>query len=208
MRIPSRSIEASQRVSHELANVLALMERKIVFAESCTAGLGSALLAQVPGISQWMCGSAATYMAAVKTEWLGVPEALIERFTAVSPETTRAMAGQVLARTPVADLSAAITGHLEPSAAPNHRPVAFVGLAERCGPRVMVSPIERIELNPSTRVARQWQAAVAVLDRATRHLKHIDEIETRQAEGCPLCARPGHRDWAEWSPFPANLKAR
>ena len=206
MLIPARSIEASQHLSRQLAERLAESQRKIVFAESCTAGLVSALMAQIPGISHWLCGSAVTYMSEVKTEWLGVPTRLIEQFTAVSPQASQALAGQVLARTRMADLSAGVTGHLEPSATSDHQPVALIGMAERCGDRIVVSPIEQIKLTGGTRVARQWEAALAVLDRVVRHLQLFDaggqspKSDARSA--CPRCRRIGHDGWSDWSPFP------
>jgi len=43
-----------------LAQILEEQNRKIVFAESCTGGLVSATLTQIPGISSYHCGSAVT----------------------------------------------------------------------------------------------------------------------------------------------------
>ena len=44
-----------------LADCLRLRSRRVVLAESCTAGLVSAALAQVPGVSEFHCGSAVVY---------------------------------------------------------------------------------------------------------------------------------------------------
>ena len=68
-----------------------LVERasdKVVFAESCTAGLISAAMAGVPGISQFLCGSFVTYREAAKQEMLNVPPELIRKHTAVSVSYT------------------------------------------------------------------------------------------------------------------------
>ena len=45
------------RLAQSLANCLNQRQVGVVFAESCTAGLVAASLAQVPGISRWLCGS-------------------------------------------------------------------------------------------------------------------------------------------------------
>lgn len=50
---------------------------KVVFAESCTAGMAAALLGAVPGISDSFCGSFVVYRAKSKQDWLGLPEALL-----------------------------------------------------------------------------------------------------------------------------------
>lgn len=78
--------------------------------------MAAALLGGVPGVSKVFCGSAVTYREATKLSWLQVPEETLQRYTAESPETTRALATQVLRHTPEATLAAAVTGHLGPDA--------------------------------------------------------------------------------------------
>lgn len=66
--------------------------KKIATAESCTAGLLSGKLTEVPGVSQvFECGIAA-YSPEIKRQVLGVPESVLEEQGAVSPETAGAMA--------------------------------------------------------------------------------------------------------------------
>ena len=55
---------------------------RVVFAESCTAGLVSASLAAHPGISRVHCGSSVTYRAQTKSHWLDISPALITRHSA------------------------------------------------------------------------------------------------------------------------------
>ena len=143
---------------------------RIVFAESCTAGLASAQLAQVPGISDWMCGSAVTYRESVKQDWLGIDAAMLAKHTAVSAAVTRQMSEQVLRRTPEADLSVAVTGHLEvPAAAgPCH---AWIGTSFRESDSILPANPARFELDGKNRVARQWQAACLVLEMAVKRVK-------------------------------------
>ena len=61
-------------------------------AESCTGGLMAKRLTDVPGASQVFKGGIVSYTNEVKAGVLGVPEALLEQFGAVSAEVARAMA--------------------------------------------------------------------------------------------------------------------
>ncbi|WP_457600363.1 CinA family protein [Hydrogenivirga sp.] len=60
-------------------------------AESCTAGLVSARLVNVPGSSEYFIGGVVVYSNELKGEFLGVGEATLNRFGAVSEETCREM---------------------------------------------------------------------------------------------------------------------
>ncbi|ADG69759.1 CinA domain protein [Planctopirus limnophila DSM 3776] len=105
-----------EQAAARLAGKLADSKQRLILAESCTAGLVSATLAQTPGISTWLCGSAVVYQEQTKTTWLGVSAATLAQYTAVSREVAQEMAAGVLQLTPHADIAAAITGHLGPHA--------------------------------------------------------------------------------------------
>lgn len=100
------------------AEALLRTRTRLVLAESCTGGLIAASLAQTPGISECLCGSAVVYRTATKTAWLGVPAELLAdpAIGPVSAEASAAIARGVLARTPEAQLALGITGHLGPDA--------------------------------------------------------------------------------------------
>ncbi len=160
-------LEAAQR----LADRLAATQTRIVFAESCTAGLASALLAQIPGISAWHCGSAVTYRETTKIAWLNVSAEDIERHTAVSEQVAKQMAAGVLGNTPEAQLALSTTGHLGPNAPPSFDGLAFVGIARRAAGDHAASAIQlgtchRLQLKEQERIARGWEAATAVLQLA------------------------------------------
>ena len=72
-----------------------------MLAESCTGGLVAATLAQIPGISEHLCGSAVVYRAPTKSAWLGIDQRLLDdpAIGPVSAEVTRALALAVLERT-------------------------------------------------------------------------------------------------------------
>jgi PncC family amidohydrolase len=151
------------RQAAALAQELFRTRRRVVFAESCTGGLIAAALARTPGIAEHLCGSAVTYREATKTQWLGVPAREMARHTAVSEQVARRMALGVLANTPEADYSAAVTGHLGPNAPESQDGLVFVAVAHRLGKRTSVLRVERVQLVQRTRLRRQREAAALVL---------------------------------------------
>ena len=152
-----------------LAKQLAANQQKIVFAESCTAGMVAALLGSCPGISAWLCGSAVTYRETTKTQWLDIDPALLKQFTAESAETTCQMAKSVLQKTPEANLAAAITGHLGPQAPPEIDGKIFMALAIRNQDTIDISQLE-YQLEQTDRRARQLEAATHLLSFALKIL--------------------------------------
>ena len=109
-----------------------LIERgvTIAVAESCTGGLISHLLTQVPGISAVLERSVVSYSNRSKTDSLGVPAALIQRHGAASAEVAGSMACGVreIAGT---DLGLSTTGIAGPGGGSEEKPVGLVyfGLA-------------------------------------------------------------------------------
>ena len=57
---------------------------RLATAESCTGGLVAGAITDVAGSSDWFDRGFVTYSNAAKIDQLGVPEALIARFGAVS----------------------------------------------------------------------------------------------------------------------------
>ncbi len=141
-----------------------------MFAESCTGGLISAQLAKIPGVSDWLCGSAVTYRCDTKIQWLGVSAGAIASHTAVSEPVASQMAEGVLARTPEASLAASITGHFGPDAPEGFDGVVFVGIAARSGEGATVK-VRRHQLNHQERVDRQTEAAELVLRLVLKELE-------------------------------------
>ena len=109
-------MEFADSVYQQLADLLVAKQQRIVFAESCTAGLISASMARVPGVSEVLAGSAVVYQLATKTHWLSVEPALLDDPGPVSEIVSQQMAVGVLKITPHASLAASVTGHLGPDA--------------------------------------------------------------------------------------------
>lgn len=159
--------------------ILPLLEetnRRIVCAESCTAGLVSASLAGIPGASNWLCGSAVVYRDATKTAWIGVSEGLLSDPDrgAVCEETALRMAEGVLGVTPEASVSVSVTGHLGPGAPAGLDGVIYIGWAERTPGtfQPVMARCQRVELQTpaptdgqdlARRAARQMEATQCVL---------------------------------------------
>ncbi len=100
----------------------------LAVAESCTGGLVTDRLTDVPGSSEFLERSVVTYSNAAKTDLLGVPADVIEQYGAVSEQTARLMAEGVrtLART---DVGLAITGIAGPAGGTDLKPVGTVYIA-------------------------------------------------------------------------------
>jgi nicotinamide-nucleotide amidase len=108
--------------------VLELCRRRgltLATAESCTGGLVAARLTDVPGSSDVVLGGIVSYSNAVKTAQLGVPEALLARVGAVSPEVAKAMAEGARAHLG-ADVAVATTGVAGPGGGTPEKPVGLV----------------------------------------------------------------------------------
>jgi PncC family amidohydrolase len=146
-----------------LARVLKQTGFKVVFAESCTAGLVSALLARVPGISEYHCGGVVVYRNATKHKYLKISQNVLRNPGPVSERVAAEMAVQVLRRTPEADFSASVTGHLGPGAPPKLDGLVFIGRAERRGRSIHVE-VETFRCQRSdSRTTRQRKVANRVL---------------------------------------------
>jgi PncC family amidohydrolase len=159
--------ESLTAAAQRLAALIDERQTRIVFAESCTAGLVAATVAQVAGVSQWLCGSAVVYREATKSAWLGISLADIHEHDVVSEFVAHQMALGVLRMTPEAMYSASITGHLGPGAPPELDGVVCIAAAKRVGSDVKVIQVVRESLSASDRIVRQQQAAVRVLERLT-----------------------------------------
>ncbi len=110
---------------------------RIATAESCTAGLTAARIADIPGISYFLEGGAVTYSNKLKTNVLKVQPAILRNVGAVSEETARAMAQGAINLTN-ADYSVAITGIAGPTGATKDKPVGLVYFGVASKNRVLV----------------------------------------------------------------------
>ncbi|MDD4013557.1 MAG: nicotinamide-nucleotide amidohydrolase family protein [Candidatus Omnitrophica bacterium] len=123
-----------ERVVHNLFTSNGLT---LAGAESCTGGLVSARITNVPGSSSYFKGSVIAYSNSAKVSLLEVPASVIMRSGAVNPITAKKMA---LGARKVfgSDVAFSLTGIAGPGGASAAKPVglAFIAVATRRGERV------------------------------------------------------------------------
>jgi nicotinamide-nucleotide amidase len=110
-------------VDDQVAALLA--GRRIATAESCTAGLIAARLADRPGASAYLAGGVVAYANDIKSAALGVDPELIDTHGAVSEPVAEAMAAGGLQRFG-ADTAIAVTGIAGPGGGTAEKPVGTV----------------------------------------------------------------------------------
>lgn len=112
-------------------SVVRLLKRRgmtLATAESCTGGLISNRITNVPGSSMVFTHGFVTYANEAKTAMLGVPAELIEAKGAVSEEVARAMAEGAL-RASGANIAVAVTGIAGPGGGSEEKPVGLAWIA-------------------------------------------------------------------------------
>ena len=141
----------------------------VATAESCTGGLVAWALTETAGSSAWFERGVITYSNASKREALGVSEATLEAFGAVSQPVAREMALGALARSHAA-LSLAVTGIAGPGGAVPGKPVGTVcfGWALRLPDPTQDAPLLRVQTRvfPGDRAAVRQAAALHALQGA------------------------------------------
>jgi nicotinamide-nucleotide amidase len=143
------------------ALVLRLLRERgltLATAESCTGGMVAARLTDVAGSSDVFVGSVVAYANEVKAASLGVPEATLAEFGAVSAETAAAMAAGARERLG-ADVAVSVTGVAGPDGGTDEKPVGLVYL-HAAGP--MGERALRFDL-PGDRETVRTRATVAAL---------------------------------------------
>ncbi len=107
------------------ADLLLKSGTKIAIAESCTGGLVSAKLTDIPGISAVFDRAIISYSNRSKVENLGVKQETLDKYGAVSGETAKEMAEGVR-RVAGAGIGLSITGIAGPDGGTAEKPVGLV----------------------------------------------------------------------------------
>jgi nicotinamide-nucleotide amidase len=138
----------------------------LAVAESCTGGLISKRLTDVPGSSGYFLGGVVAYANDVKEGVLGVDEALVRQHGVVSEDVARAMALGVVQKLH-ASAGLGVTGVAGPGGGSPEKPVGTVFYAATVGGRTVV----RRELFLGDREAVRERAAHATLGLLLRLLE-------------------------------------
>ena len=137
----------------------------LAVAESCTGGLISERLTEVPGSSVYFMEGVVTYSNDAKSRSLGVDPELILRRGAVSPEVAEAMAEGVRRRADT-DFGLAATGIAGPGGGTEEKPVGLVYVALSDDAHTE----HRKLMLPGDRHLIRWRASQAALDLLRRRL--------------------------------------
>ena len=97
----------------------------LAVAESCTGGLLSKRITDIPGCSDYYLGGVCSYANSVKMNVLGVKKETLDTVGAVSPEVAEQMAAGV-ARALGADIGVGTTGIAGPGGGTDDKPVGLV----------------------------------------------------------------------------------
>ncbi len=127
------------KAAQKLLRICAEKRLMLACAESCTGGLLSALLTELPGSSAVFDRGFITYSYAAKTKQLGVKPATLQRHGAVSSAVALAMVQGCLKQSE-ADIAIAITGIAGPGGGTPHKPVGLVYIAtQKRGKKALVT---------------------------------------------------------------------
>ena len=138
-------------------------DRRVVLAESCTGGLVSAALTEVPGSSAVLDRGFVTYSNESKIEMLGVPLDIIETFGAVSIACAWAMAKGALEHSG-ADVAVAISGVAGPGGGTDLKPVGTVVFARVVRGAEGEPEGEMKRFEPTSRADIRRQATICALE--------------------------------------------
>jgi len=145
-------------------------QQTLAVAESCTGGLLSAHLTDVPGASEVFLGGVVSYSNEAKEHLIDVPHETLVEHGAVSEEVALAMAEGVRARFG-SDWGAGITGIAGPTGGTEEKPVGLVHWAV-AGPDG-VSAKHHVFLGDRS-IVREWSLN-ATLDLLRRRLLALEE---------------------------------
>jgi competence/damage-inducible protein CinA-like protein len=144
---------------------LAMTEFTVAVAESCTGGLISQRLTNVPGSSKYFIEGMVTYSNESKVRLLGVDKKIIKEFGAVSQQVARDMARGVRHKAK-SDFGLAVTGIAGPGGATEEKPVGLVYIALADDAHTE----HRKLMIPGDRELIRWRASQAALDMLRRRL--------------------------------------
>ena len=148
-----------------LGEMLAARHLTIAVAESCTGGLITSRLTDVPGSSRYVERGVVSYSNASKIELLGVPEDMIAAHGAVSEAVATAMAQGIRTRSHV-DIGIGVTGIAGPEGGTPDKPVGTVCIAATSEADTRVRTFRFV----GGREMVKFQASQAALDMVRRML--------------------------------------
>ncbi len=126
-----------KKLSQKLVKLLSKKKLKVSFAESCTGGLLSSIIASISGSSRVFTLGLVTYSNQAKISVLKVPKKIIMKHGAVSYETCLSMVKN-LNRISKTNISISITGVAGPKGGTKRKPVGLVYIGIKKGKKKLV----------------------------------------------------------------------
>lgn len=117
--------EDDETLNRAAMKALCMRHKTVAIAESCTAGLVSALLAEVPGASAALMEGAVVYSNDSKIRTCGVKAETLQEHGAVSAQTAQEMATGIRIRAGT-DIGLGVTGIAGPGGGTASKPVGLV----------------------------------------------------------------------------------
>jgi nicotinamide-nucleotide amidase len=137
--------ENGTRLEEAIGALMSSQNQTVAVAESCTGGLVSSRLTDVPGSSRYVHLNMVTYGNAEKTRYLNVDPALLQTKGAVSPETSQQMAAGIR-QVAGSDFGLSLTGIAGPAGATEEKPVGLVYIAV-AGPNEAEPIVKKVLVN-------------------------------------------------------------
>lgn len=164
--------EENVTLEKAVADLLMANDLTVTCAESCTGGLLSARLVNVPGISEAYKAGVVTYSNKAKRRLLNVKKSTLQKYGAVSEQTAGEMAKGVAALCK-ADVAVAITGIAGPDGGTEEKPVGLVYIA--CDVKGKLT-VKRHHFSGNRSKVRESAAAAALALLRSCILEYFSEV--------------------------------
>ena len=115
-------------IEKKVARILISSRKTLSVAESCTGGLLTHRLTNIPGSSQFLKTGFIVYSNDAKIKFLKIPPKILQIFGAVSEQTALAMA-KMVRKISKTDIGLAITGIAGPAGGTRTKPVGLTFIA-------------------------------------------------------------------------------
>ncbi|MDD6021266.1 MAG: CinA family protein [Oscillospiraceae bacterium] len=158
----------------EAVNMLKEKGLKVATAESCTAGLLSKLITDIPGSSEIFDGGIVSYSNEVKADLLGVEKQMLDKYGAVSDIVAVEMAKGIREKIK-SDIGIGITGIAGPGSDQTNKPVGLVYIALCDGESTVIKKLDDRYSGEDVRERNRENSALAALSLIKKYLQAYPE---------------------------------
>lgn len=137
--------QLNTKTEQSIARIMFKKSMSISVTESCTGGLISSRLSDIPGSSAYIKENYVTYSNDAKTKLLGVTKQTLEQYGAISEECAKEMVEGLFEKTG-SDISLATTGLAGPGGATEYKNVGLLYVAIK---NKYTTKVKKFELNPT-----------------------------------------------------------